>query len=155
VTSGAPAGGVTIRQATAADRPFVESASVEAFAHFGPYGEILPPLLDERGVQTLVAESDGQPIGFAMLRRGPLAELVAIAVTGAWRRRGVGRLLLAAAERLALEAPRPARRLWLTCAEDNRAARRLFERAGWSVAPGARGTYPAGQPSLEMWKQPR
>ena len=145
---------VEVRRGDRADRSFVKSLSGEAFSRFGSYDRVLPPLLSERGVHTLVAESSGTPVGFALLRLGAEAELVAIAVTAEWRRKGVARLLLDGIERVALEACRgDSCTIRLTVAVDNASARRLFERVGYAIDDDDRGFYPAGQQSIGMWKR--
>jgi ribosomal protein S18 acetylase RimI-like enzyme len=137
---------------------FVRGLSAEVFARFGDYETLLPRLMRRPSVATFVAEADGEPAGFAMLtldaRVGGAVELSAIAVRPGLQRRGIARSLLAHVEAEALARSPGSARLWLTLAvaRDNVPARRLFDRAGYRVAPGGEDTYPAGQPSVAMHK---
>ena len=110
------------------------------------------------GVLTVVAEAEGQPVGFAMMSlehraQGEL-ELAAIAVEPAWQSRGIGRLLLEHGERearrLAPAGVTPALRL--NVAGSNARARRVFEVAGFREVVGDHDRYPAGQLSLCLRK---
>jgi ribosomal protein S18 acetylase RimI-like enzyme len=94
--------------------------------------------LDEPNIIILVAERDGEVIGFAyagleetdyMALRGPAGALYDIAVDPAHRGQGIGRMLLdATLEKLnAMSTPR----VVLSTAEKNVAAQRLFEGAGF------------------------
>jgi ribosomal protein S18 acetylase RimI-like enzyme len=149
---------VVLREAGARDRAFVRELSGRVFSHFGDYDATLPPLVGSPSVRTILAVSDGTPVGFAICtfedRPGGEADLVAIAVEPGWQGRGVGRLLLAGAETVVVDAScRPDEpTLRLTVAEDNAPARRLFERAGYRRVPGEEGTYPRGQRSIGMRK---
>src|SRR5689334_9973323 len=89
------------------------------------------------GSAFLVAEdSSGTPVGFVWLKTDrdyfvdmPVGHVIDIAVTKAGEGRGVGRALMAAAERWAEDAGYP----WLTLHvfEGNDRARRLYEKAGY------------------------
>lgn len=142
------------RPATPADRDFVLDLAAEAFARLGDYRTILAGWFDHEGVQTTIAEAD-ERVGFTMLAfvrsdidAGPVAELVAIAVEPAWRRRGIARMLL---ERVVATAQAQAdlvgarHRIALTVAEDNPAAQALFAEAGFVHRPRGDGRYPSGQ----------
>src|SRR6266550_2665106 len=102
------------------------------------YGSFLGTQLDEPNVIVLVAERDGEVIGYTyagvegndyMSLRGPAGVLYDIVVDPAHRGQGVGGLLLAATME-ALKA-RGAPRVLLSTAEQNAAAQRLFARAGF------------------------
>ena len=102
------------------------------------YGSFLGTQLGEANVVLLVAEREGEVIGYAygsvegydyMSLRGPAGVLNDIVVDAAQRGRGVGRLLLDAAIR-ELEA-RGVPRVVLSTAEQNAPAQRLFARAGF------------------------
>ena len=102
------------------------------------YGSFLGTQLDEPNVIILVAERDGEVIGYTyagvegtdyMSLRGPAGVLYDIVVDPAHRRQGVGRMLLEATLE-ALKA-RGAPRVVLSTAERNDSAQRLFDRAGF------------------------
>ena len=84
-----------------------------------------------------------------------VADLLAIAVLPEWQSRGAGKLLLhgveAAVKNCAGEAGEASVRLCV--AQDNIPARRLFEGCGYRYLPEEQGVYPAGQPSIAMWKR--
>lgn len=102
------------------------------------YGSYLVSQLVEPAVVVLVAEQDGEVVGYTyagveghdwMALRGPAGVLYDIVVDPEHRGRGIGRLLLDATI-AALEA-RGVPRLVLSTAERNEAAQRLFARAGF------------------------
>ena len=109
----------------------VTSGTTQVYDSFGTK-------LDEPNTIILVAERDGEVIGFTyagleetdyMALRGPAGALYDIVVDPAHRGQGIGRILLdATLEKLkALGAPR----IVLSTAEKNVAAQRLFEGAGF------------------------
>jgi ribosomal-protein-alanine N-acetyltransferase len=139
-------------------REFVRALCAEAFSRFGDYDIILPPLIGQPSIRTVIARDRTRPVGFAIFSLEELADgevdLLAIAVTAAWQRRGVGRRLLEHVEKQARERVTVHPRwLILAVAEDNRRARHLFERAGFTVVAGEPGTYPRGQRSIRMRKR--
>jgi ribosomal protein S18 acetylase RimI-like enzyme len=102
------------------------------------YGAYLGTQLSESNIVVLVAEREGDVLGYTyagvegqdyMALRGPAGVLYDILVDPAHRGRGVGRLLLDATLR-ALEA-KGAPRVVLSTAEQNEPAQRLFARAGF------------------------
>jgi ribosomal protein S18 acetylase RimI-like enzyme len=102
------------------------------------YGSWLSSQDGRPDVVVLVAERDGQVIGYAyagledtdwMALRGPAGALYDIVVDPAFRRGGVGRALLDAAV-AALQA-RGASQIVLSTAEGNGAAQALFRAAGF------------------------
>ena len=102
------------------------------------YGSFLGTQLGEPSIVILVAERDGEVIGYAyagvegtdyMALRGPAGVLYDIVVDAAHRGQGVGRGLLDATL-AALEA-KGAPRVVLSTAERNESAQRLFARAGF------------------------
>ena len=102
------------------------------------YGSFLGTQLDEPNVVVLVAERNGEVLGYAyaavegydyMSLRGPAGVLNDIVVDPIHRGHGVGRMLLEAS--LAALASRGAPRVVLSTAEQNEAAQRLFTRAGF------------------------
>ena len=102
------------------------------------YGSFLGTQLDEPNVIMLVAERDGEVIGYTyagvegndyMSLRGPAGVLHDIVVDPAHRGQGVGRALLDATLE-ALKA-KGVPRVVLSTAERNESAQRLFARAGF------------------------
>jgi ribosomal protein S18 acetylase RimI-like enzyme len=102
------------------------------------YGSFLGTQLDEPNIIILVAERNGEVIGYSyagvegndyMALRGPAGVMYDIVVDPGYRQQGVGRMLLDAT----LEAikARGAPRVVLSTAERNEAAQRLFDRAGF------------------------
>ena len=145
---------VHVRNATAADLPFVQSLSREAFGRFGAYDDFLEDLI-RGGALTRTADREGRPVGFSMVLRlddVPQAfDLVAIAVDETARRRGIGRVLLHDAHRMVLAAAGADRvHVRLHVAEVNVPARRLFESAGYRLAGRDDDFYPNGQRALSM-----
>jgi ribosomal protein S18 acetylase RimI-like enzyme len=102
------------------------------------YGSFLGTQLDDPNIVILVAEQNGEVLGYTyagvegtdyMSLRGPAGVLYDIVVDPAHRRNGVGRVLLDATLE-ALKA-RGAPRFVLSTAERNAPAQRLFDRAGF------------------------
>ena len=102
------------------------------------YGAFLGSQLDDADAVLLVAERDGEVVGYTygsvegydyMSLRGPAGVLNDIVVDPAHRGGGLGRMLLDAtiAELKARGVPR----VVLSTAEQNEAAQHLFERAGF------------------------
>jgi ribosomal protein S18 acetylase RimI-like enzyme len=102
------------------------------------YGSFLGSQLAEPDIIVLVAERNGEVVGYTyaglegpdyMALRGPAGALYDIVVDPEHRGRGVGRALLDAT--LAALKERGAPRVVLSTAEQNEPAQRLFERAGF------------------------
>ena len=135
------ADGITVRMAAPADAPLL-LPMFEAF--YGRFLDVHDPdgirarLVAAAPVDTvLVALVDGHPAGFASLRvlpqietPHPHAELSDIYVNTGDRRRGVGRALMAHAERLARERGCP--RMQLTTGLDNEDARAFYRTLGYA-----------------------
>lgn len=150
---------MTVKLVPAGDRhvEFVRFLSDEVFSRFGDYASLLPSTMLQPTVWTIVAERDGEPVGFAMYdleqaARG-IVDLTAIAVTPACQLQGVGRSLLEHVEQQARAlASGPSPCVILTVAEDNLSARRLFERAGYTRLRIPTGRYAGGQRSRTLRK---
>jgi ribosomal protein S18 acetylase RimI-like enzyme len=157
---------VRIRRAVPRDSIFIRDVAQEVFAHFGPYGRLLPGWLLHPEVMTFLAEQDdGTPLGYAMLALRPfddeemsvdggggLVDLVAIAVDPKSQQRGIGRALihyvLDTARRMA--PMMGIAEVRLSVAEPNTVARRLFESEGFTIVDPAHGFYAGGQRSIRM-----
>jgi ribosomal protein S18 acetylase RimI-like enzyme len=147
-------GAVSIRGAAPADVPAIgrlgallvrvhHDLDPQRFIAAGPdtekrYGWFLGTQLEEPNVIILVAEQDGEVIGYTysgvegndyMALRGPAGVVYDIVVDPAHRKQGVGQMLLAATVD-ALKA-RGSPRVVLSTAERNASAQRLFDRAGF------------------------
>jgi ribosomal protein S18 acetylase RimI-like enzyme len=96
-------------------------------------------LTDPRRVDTaLMAELDGQVVGFAVLRllpallySEPYAELTELYVEEGYRRRGVGRALIEYAEGLAMQAG--AEEMVILAGENNRSALSAYLSLGYQA----------------------
>jgi ribosomal protein S18 acetylase RimI-like enzyme len=145
---------VTTRPAIAADLPTIGRLGallVRLHHDFDPqrfiaatprteqgYASFLGTQLAEHDVVVLVAERDGEVLGYTyagvegfdyMSLRGPAGIIYDIVVDPAQRGQGVGRLLLDAT--IAALGARGVPRVLLSTAEQNEAAQRLFARAGF------------------------
>jgi ribosomal protein S18 acetylase RimI-like enzyme len=102
------------------------------------YGSFLGTQLDKPNIVVLVAEREGEVVGYTyagiegtdyMSLRGPAGALYDIVVDPAHRGQGVGRLLLDAT--LDVLKAKGAPRVVLSTAEGNKLAQRLFASAGF------------------------
>ena len=143
-----------IRRATPADLPAIGRLGallIKTHHDFDPkrfiaatpqtpegYASFLGTQLDDPNVAVLVADENGDVIGYAyagvegvdyMSLRGPAGVLHDIVVDPKYRRRGVGRMLLDATR--AFLKLRGAPRVVLQTAEQNKPSQRLFESAGF------------------------
>ena len=147
-------GTIVIRPATPADVPAIGRLGallVRTHHDFDPerfipatertaegYGSYLGSQLRNRDVIVLVADANGEVLGYTyagiegydyMALRGPAGVLYDIVVDPAHRQHGVGRLLLDAT--LAALTAKGAPRVVLSTAERNEPAQRLFAHAGF------------------------
>jgi ribosomal-protein-alanine N-acetyltransferase len=148
---------VNIRMAKSGDLPFVSDLSKRVFQQYGPYEEILPRWFVSGRSMTILAESRGAPVGFAMMARtadqpdgSRTAEIMAIAVEPAMQGQGVGHVMMAALEKWARAAS--IRRIYLHTAADNVDAKALFSVSGFKAAETSEGFYPQGQDAVMMYK---
>lgn len=144
---------IELRRADAVDASFVLDLAAHSFAHLGDYRTILAGWFAHPAVRTTLAIDGGDPIGFSMLAflQGdygpPTADLVALAVVPEARRQGIARALLTHLIAIArVDAARigAADVIRLEVADDNAAARALFEGAGFCHRPRDDGRYPSG-----------
>jgi ribosomal-protein-alanine N-acetyltransferase len=117
-----------------------------AFAH--PWtAKALSQLLDT-GAEALLAQKGDLPCGFILVRHAAgEAEILTLAVTPDHRGLGIGAALVEAA-RKQLEATQ-VQDLWLEVAEDNTAARRLYESAGFEPVGRRRGYYETSEGRID------
>jgi ribosomal-protein-alanine N-acetyltransferase len=97
----------------------------------------------------VVADLDGEPVGYGVLvAAGGTADVLRVAVTDAFRRRGIGRVILDA---LAGEAARRGcNEVLLEVAEDDAAARALYAAAGFARVASRDDYYGAGRRALVL-----
>lgn len=135
-----PPGSLQIRPREAGDDPFIVELSTQAFAEYASRAGMNTLRMAQRFI-TLVACRDGMRVGFASIEilSSGTAALQAIAVREAYRGRGMGRRLLAEAERVA--AAHGARKLTLHTAQANVAAFELFAKNGYRIERRLRRYY--------------
>ena len=151
---------IRLRRAARRDRAFIGALAAEAFAAYGEYGPLLLDWFAMAGVEGTIAEERGRPVGLTLVAfvtdpDAPahwVADVLAIAVAREARGRGVGRRLLEAAVARARDVARrwPVRALRLSVAEENAAARGLFESCGFAYGGREDRFYPRGQRALHM-----
>jgi ribosomal protein S18 acetylase RimI-like enzyme len=107
---------------------------------------------------THISVAEGGPAGFVMIGALPggaegetHAEVLAIAITPEFQRRGIGSELLQFAQRKVEEMGE--QRLFLHTAKENLVAQKLFLRHGYRPVGTKRGFYPSGQDALMMVKE--
>lgn len=110
--------------------------------------ETFATLLGQPGVAGWIAtEASEEPVGLLLARAAAdEAEILTLAVLPNWRRRGIARHLMVAF--VAWAATVNATRLFLEVAEDNAAARALYERSGFAVAGHRNDYYSRGRDAL-------
>ena len=122
---------ISLRLREASDRDAIERIATEAFGEY-TLGDTRHTVRQLDALPTIVACRGGRVVGFASVERaGRIAALPAIAVAEHERSNGVGRRLLAAAEKLAVA--RGARVMTLHTAQANVAAFELFARSGYRI----------------------
>jgi ribosomal protein S18 acetylase RimI-like enzyme len=123
-----------VRELTGGDRPWADQLVAR---HFASSQVVSRGVLHEcRSLPGLIAESDGAAVGLLQyhVADGQFEVVVLIAVRP---RRGVGRLLLRAAEPIA--RVRGCNRLWLITTNDNRPALSFYRAIGWRQVAVHRG----------------
>ena len=127
-------------------------ATVLAALHAGsiepPWStETFATLLGQPGVAGWIALECDEPVGLLLARAAAdEAEILTLAVLPRRRRQGVARHLMA--QLLAWAATVNAARLFLEVAEDNVAARGLYEKSGFAVAGRRIDYYSQGRDAL-------
>ncbi|MEX1183149.1 MAG: ribosomal protein S18-alanine N-acetyltransferase [Gemmatimonadota bacterium] len=116
-------------------------ADIEHASYSVPWSEgTFRALLRRRDAELVVAEFDDAVIGYAafwcVVDQGELGN---VAVTDAWRRRGLGALLLM--EVLRRAERRGVREVFLEVRPSNEVARRLYERYGFTAVGRRRNYY--------------
>ncbi|MBK9050483.1 MAG: GNAT family N-acetyltransferase [Chloroflexi bacterium] len=127
----------TIRVAKIADAAALTRLNILFNGSSDPAEVMAQRLADPRQVEiALVAESAGQVIGFAGLRRIPslfyaetFAELTELFVEERYRRQGIGQALITVAEQLAIQGG--SRELMVLTGKDNQEAQSLYRSQGY------------------------
>jgi ribosomal-protein-alanine N-acetyltransferase len=113
----------------------------------------LAAFIGHRNSQTWIAEEAGRVAGFLIAHREPrqILHIVTIDVVKAWRRRGVGSLLMDAAEQWARE--HGLRMIGLETAQDNLAAQRFYKARGYTKVEEIDNYYADGTAAWVMVKE--
>jgi ribosomal-protein-alanine N-acetyltransferase len=113
----------------------------------------LTAFIGHRDSQTWVAEEVEEIAGFLIAHREPrkILHIVTIDVVKAWRRRGVGSLLMDAAEQWA--ADRGLRMIGLETAHDNLAAQKFYAARGYRKVDEIEHYYADGTTAWVMVKE--
>jgi len=149
---------VRITPAKALDIDFIRRLSGSAFEKYGSYGDVVSQWFQSEMTQTFIGRMERRPVGFAMVglikednSSGEVCELLAIAVESDQRLKGIGQMLLNAAEQKAVEWRMD--RIFLHTARENLQALNLFTRNGFVSWGLKKHFYPAGQDALVMAKK--
>lgn len=154
---------LTVRLRRSDDDDFIRDTAQESFARWShaPRQSIMA-MVHGRTARTIVAEKDGERLGFAIITFealtrpfGPwshpvVAHLDAIAVRKNSRRGGIGQVLLAGAETIASESSAVC--MSLNTARGNRPALVLFGSYGYQAILEIPEFYRGGQSALAMTK---
>jgi ribosomal-protein-alanine N-acetyltransferase len=113
----------------------------------------LAAFVGHRQSQTWVAEEAGKITGFLIAHREPrkILHIVTIDVLKAWRRRGVGTLLMDAAEQWARD--QGLRMIGLETAQDNLVAQRFYAARGYRKVDEIEHYYADGTTAWVMVKE--
>lgn len=150
-----PQAKTTIRPAKPSDKAFIAGLSGLVFSVYGPYSSTVSEWFESSVTVTLISTVGGRPAGFVMIGALPAdeegrtcTEILAIAVTPEFQRRGIGRELLQFAQKEAEGLGE--QRLFLHTAKENLAAQKLFLRNGFRPVQSKVRFYPSGQDALMM-----
>jgi ribosomal-protein-alanine N-acetyltransferase len=115
--------------------------------------EELERFIAHRNSRTWVAEEAGEIVGFLIANREPrrTMHIVTIDVVAAWRRRGIGALLMDAAERWAKNHALGL--IGLETAEDNLGAQRFYKGRGYRKVGKVENYYADGTAAWVMVKE--
>ncbi len=127
--------------------------NIELLSFKEPYPkELLRTLLIMCNETFLVAELSGKIVGYviSLIRRGYLCHVISIAVHPKYRRRGIATQLMIATEELARKLGSKLMRLEVRVS--NHAARKLYEKLGFSESYVIGRYYRNGEPAVVMYK---
>ena len=138
-----------IRPARASDAAAIAVLEDEAFGSDAWSPAQVEDELSGATRRVLVADADGQPIGYGAISiAGGIADLTRLVVAGAHRRSGLASELLTALHDAAREAG--AKRLLLEVAESNAGALALYRARGYTEIARRRGYYAGGDDALVL-----
>jgi ribosomal protein S18 acetylase RimI-like enzyme len=143
---------VSVRSYTPDDAPFVTELSDESFAEYGARpSRYTLSVLQRPTTHAWIAVEGSTPLGLVILEQaGSSAAVLAVAVTRPARARGIGGLLMQAAERHA--RAQGVKQLTLFTADSNVAALDLFLRRGFRIVGRERGFYSHRQDACQLSK---
>ena len=109
--------------------------------------------IGHRDSKTWIAEEAGEVVGFLIAHREPrkMLHIITIDVLPAWRRRGVGSLLMDAAEQWACD--KGLRMIGLETAHDNLAAQKFYAARGYTKVDEIERYYSDGTDAWLMVKE--
>jgi ribosomal-protein-alanine N-acetyltransferase len=139
----------SIRPANKEDYGFICTLSSEVFSEFGEYEEIVPQWLVNPYVITAISLEKRHSLGFAMLYTLS-GEILAIAVSPEYQRKGIGTALFTYIEGIASQLG--ITRLLLHTALENEMAQLFFQNVSFKVIGEQERYYPRGQTALIMSK---
>jgi ribosomal protein S18 acetylase RimI-like enzyme len=139
-----------IRPANKEDYGFIRKLSRDIFSEFGEYDEIIPQWLVNPDVITAISRKKRRLLGFVMLYTLS-GEIVAIAVSPEYQRKGIGSALLNYIECIASRYG--ITRLLLHTAMENELAQSFFKKVSFKVMGEEGRYYPRGQTALIMYKE--
>lgn len=114
--------------------------------------ETFATLLGQPGVAGWIATDNEEPVGLLLARAAAdEAEILTLAVLPRMRRRGIAAHLMA--QLVVWAVPAKATRLFLEVAEDNVAARALYERSGFINAGRRKDYYAPGRDALLLTRE--
>ena len=148
---------IRLRPARGTDMAFLYALSKRVFRQYGSYEENITQWYQSENTYTLVATFGKCPAGFAML--GPIrherhaaevSELLAIAVEPGKQHKGIGSLLMT--EMLKKAKAWQIEIMMLHTYVQNEAAKKLFEKCGFTPVEIKKNFYPQGQNAMVMIK---
>jgi len=146
---------ISIREATISDLEEVYKIELECFADDSFPKRLLETFLTSPECVTLIAVSDGEPLGFIAgsvekLNEEPAGHISTLNVKRGQRRKGIGRRLLDAFEVALTE--RGVRTCFLEVRANNIAARNLYLKQGYRPLQKLRNYYGIGADGLRLKK---
>jgi len=147
-----PTAQISVRRFAPEDAAFVATLSQQAFAEYGAQpARYTSSVIQRPDTRTWVAVEGDRPVGMVLLElSAQRAAVLAVAVTERARGRGVGNLLMQAAEQHA--RAQGARQISLCTADANLAALDLFLRRGFQIVRRKPGFYSRRQDACELEK---